>query len=166
VKRLAELDGKMLLLGCNNESPGFSTVHVAQFELGLTQRHWVHYFQRAWIPREGRLVPWRPREEPGCSLSFDKFYPAYIRDRNFRTGEVGQAFSLLIPSARRALQTELAILRQHPTFVDCGRRDCLTCGFRGYQPMRAPRTLLFTFLTRRQEGGPRPRRHPGREYQL
>jgi aminoglycoside N3'-acetyltransferase len=148
VKRFSELDGKMLLVGCNNDSPGFSTVHVAQFELGLSQRHWVRHLQKAWIHHNGKLEAWKPIESPGCSASFDKFYPAYIRDQNFSTGTLGQAYTLVVPSSRRALSSELEILRDNPGFVDCDRRNCLTCGFRGYQPWRAPFTLAAAAWTR------------------
>jgi aminoglycoside 3-N-acetyltransferase len=142
IKRLAEMDGKMLLLGCNNDSPGFSTVHVAQYELGLTQRHLAHRLQRAWIKEGDRTVLWRPHESPGCSASFDKFYPAYIRTENLFAGYVGKAYTLYVPSTRRALEADLEILRDNPTFVDCGRASCLTCGLRSYQPLRIPITLV------------------------
>ena len=37
-----------------------------------------------------------------------------------------------VPSARRALQTELALLRNSGRFVDCGRPSCVSCRLRLY----------------------------------
>lgn len=148
IQKLADLDGKMLLIGCNNESPGFSTVHLAQFQLGLSQRHLVRRLQRAWV-REGETVrPFKPIELPGCSLSFGKFYPAYIEDKNFVAGHIAQAYSLMVPSTRLALARDLEILAKDPGFSDCGRATCLTCGLRTYQWWRIPRTLLLAGLQR------------------
>lgn len=38
MKKLLELDAKMLVIGCTNDSPGFTTVHLAQQELGLDRK--------------------------------------------------------------------------------------------------------------------------------
>ncbi|MEK2645204.1 AAC(3) family N-acetyltransferase [Bdellovibrio sp. BCCA] len=146
IKHLAEMNGKMILMGCVNESPGFSTVHVAQFELGLSQKHFVRYLQRGWIQKENIIKKWLPIESPGCSLSFGKFYLSYIEDKNLISGWIGSAYTLVVPSARNALRTELDLLKGHPTFVDCGRADCLTCGMRGYELLRIPKTIVALFL--------------------
>lgn len=142
IKKLAALAGKMMIIGCNAESPGFSTVHAVQFDLGLSQQHYTRFLMRANIETPDGIKCWKPIESPGCSLSFDKFYPFYIRDENFRCGYVGKAWSLLV-EAERAYAVELDALKANPAFVDCGRPCCLTCGFRGYQKLRIP----FTFLS-------------------
>ena len=121
----------MLLLGCLEESPGFSTVHVAQNRLGLSQKHLLRFLLR-WDHIGVSGVSQTATEAPGCSLSFDKFYPYYEADANLIRGEWDGVNWLFVPSARRALQTELALLRGQGRFVDCGRLTCASCRFRWY----------------------------------
>lgn len=125
-------DFSMLLLGCLDESPGFSTVHVAQHRLGLSQQHLLRFMLRWDLMSEGSLSSRIAPEVPGCSLSFDKFYPYYESDGNLVRGEWHGVSWVFISSARRALNTELALLREHGRFVDCGRMTCLTCRLRSY----------------------------------
>ena len=41
-----KFDFSMLLLGCVDSSPGFSTVHATQYRLGLTQKHILRFLMR------------------------------------------------------------------------------------------------------------------------
>lgn len=125
-------DFSMLLIGCVNESPGFSTVHAVQYELGLTRKHLFRYLIRWDIDTASGRKPMVATESPGCSLSFGKFYPYYERDANLVRGEwFGQQF-IYIPSARQAMAIERKILQQDPRFVECGRLTCTTCRLRLY----------------------------------
>lgn len=125
-------DYSMLLLGCCETSPGFSTVHATQFLLGLSQKHLFRYLIRWDVKKNGRVNAIVPPESPGCSNSFDKFYSAYESDGNLFRGEIlGQKF-LYIQSAARAMETEQEILSSTPRFVSCGKILCSTCGFRTY----------------------------------
>lgn len=125
-------DFSMLLLGCVEESPGFSTVHVTQHRLGLSQWHLLRFLLRWDEMREGKLVSHMASEAPGCSLSFGKFYPYYEMDANLIRGQWFGVNWLFVPSARRALQTELLLLRERARFVDCGRLTCMSCRLRWY----------------------------------
>lgn len=125
-------DFSMLLLGCVEESPGFSTVHVAQQRLGLSQKHMIRLLLRWDAQRDGQPVSTMAPEAPGCSLSFDKFYPHYEADANLMRGQWHGVSWLWIPSARQALATETALLRVRGRFVDCGRLSCVSCRFRLY----------------------------------
>lgn len=125
-------DFSMLLLGCVDDSPGFSTVHVAQYRLGLSQRHMLRLLLRWDTRQEGKWSSVIAPEAPGCSMSFDKFYPYYEADGNLVRGEWGGVAWLFVPSARRALATEMDVLRRRGRFVDCGRWNCLSCRLRLY----------------------------------
>lgn len=127
-----QFDFSMLLLGCVSESPGFSTVHVAQYRLGLSQRHLLRLLLRWDSQVEGRMLSRIAPESPGCSDSFEKFYEYYEADDNLVRGEWGGVPWLFVPSARKALQTELALLRARGRFVDCGRMTCPSCRLRLY----------------------------------
>ena len=122
----------MLLLGCVDESPGFSTVHVAQNRLGLSQRHLLRLLMRWDTPQDGHWFSMMAPEAPGCSASFSKFYPHYEADGNLVRGEWHGVSWLFVPSARRALATETQLLRERGRFVDCGRWNCLSCRLRLY----------------------------------
>jgi hypothetical protein len=126
------IDFSMLLVGCVEESPGFSTVHAAQFELGLSQRHLIRYLMRWDTDASGSRQSKVASEAPGCSSSFDKFYAAYQQNRNLVSGDWQGVSWIFIPSAKRALETELSILEKRPRFVNCGRWMCPTCSFRIY----------------------------------
>lgn len=133
VRELAEHhDFSMLLLGCVDDSPGFSTAHAVQHDLGLTQRHLIRYLLRWDIQTPMGKWSMVAPEAPGCSRSFDKFYPAYSHDGNLVEGELsGQRF-LYVPSARQAMAVERQILTSNPRFVDCKRLTCTTCRLRLY----------------------------------
>jgi aminoglycoside 3-N-acetyltransferase len=131
IKRLAETtDSGMLLLGCLDESPGFSTVHAVQEEYGLTKKHLVRFLYRWDIgPNQKSIVA---PEIPGCSLSFDKFYKFYQEAGILESGEFFDLRFLYIKSMREAMKIEKNILGRNPRFIRCHKRVCITCSFRLY----------------------------------
>jgi hypothetical protein len=133
VGELAERhDFSTLLLGCVDESPGFSTVHAVQRDLGLTRKHLIRYLLRWDVPSSGGLRSIPAPEAPGCSMSFDKFYSAYSSDENLIEGDLCGKKFLYVPSARNAMAVEREILARNPRFVDCKRWACTTCRLRLY----------------------------------
>lgn len=38
IRKIVELEGKMILIGCVESSPGFTTTHLAEVDLGLHKR--------------------------------------------------------------------------------------------------------------------------------
>lgn len=125
-------DFSMLLLGCVEDSPGFSTVHVAQHRLGLSQRHLLRLILRWDLERDGKTKSMIAPEAPGCSASFGKFYKHYEADDNLIRGSWHGVSWLFVPSARKALMTELRLLQERGRFVDCGRWSCPSCRLRSY----------------------------------
>jgi aminoglycoside 3-N-acetyltransferase len=125
-------DFSMLLLGCVEESPGFSSVHATQCELGLTKKHIVRILLRWDYEINGIAHSNMAKETPGCSLSFGKFYPEYEKEGNLIGGEILRSKYLFVPSARKAMEIERKILLKNPRFVDCGSHLCATCRFRLY----------------------------------
>lgn len=125
-------DFSMLLIGCVDSSPGFSTVHVNQFKLGLSQKHVLRYLMRWDYLHGAELRSGVPLEYPGCSASFSKFYESYRKTENFVEGDINGVPWIFIPSAMRAAAAEREILEKNPRFVRCDRRFCLTCSLRLY----------------------------------
>ena len=129
---LKTYDFSMLLLGCVKESPGFPTVHVSQHKLDLSRKHLSRFLLR-WDYLEGNNIKSIVAPEfPGCSLSFHKFYDYYNQENNLISGQFDGVDWLYVPSAQKALMTEIKILTRNPRFVDCGRLFCHTCKLRGY----------------------------------
>lgn len=125
-------DFSMLLIGCLEESPGFSTVHASQEKLGLTKLHLERYILRWDYIENGNIKSKIAPESPGCSKSFGKFYEVYRNDENLISGEWGNVDWIFIPSARRAMARESEILQVNPRFVNCGNVKCTTCTLRLY----------------------------------
>lgn len=126
IKYLVERRGKMLLVGCVHDSPGFSTVHWAQHQLGLSTRNVVRgLFGAAYRDGES-LRAYRKHDTPGCSMGFWKAYGAYVDAGLLRTGGVGDAYSAGI-DADKALAVERALLEKDSRALLCDRSDCFSC---------------------------------------
>lgn len=149
MRRLAASDAKMMLVGCIDQSPGFSTVHLAQHDLGLSQQHYIRFAFRVKIrgaDREPVFVSLP--EAPGCSRGFSRFYKDYEADGNKHRGFIGMADSMLV-GANRALQTEMSILAKNPTYPLCERETCVRCRILcGYNLSGAPRSLWLNLVRR------------------
>jgi len=141
IRKLMALDGKMLLIGCHLTSPGFSTVHLAQYDLGLSRRHYSRLLRRVRVSASPDRY-YRPIESPGCSNGFGVFYSDYIDAGNLATGYVGDAWTVVVGAAR-AYAVEKDRLRADPRCCVCRDPGCASCRLlRGYNKRAAPRALL------------------------
>lgn len=125
---LIDQNGKMLLIGCIDASPGFSTVHLAQHELGYSGRTMLsgvtgRYYRD---PESSELKWFSKKDVPGCSMGFRKFYPAYESADVLRKGKIGNADCYMI-SAEKAFEIEREILARDANFALCEQDHCLSC---------------------------------------
>ena len=127
-----DYDFSMLLIGCLEDSPGFSTVHASQEKLELTKLHLERYLLRWDYMENGNIKSKVAPESPGCSKSFGKFYEVYKNDKNLISGQWDNVDWIFIQSARRAMTLESEILKVNPRFVNCGNFRCTTCTLRLY----------------------------------
>lgn len=126
VRKLIEYNGKMLLFGCANTSPGFTTAHLAQSDLGLSKKYLFKHFKGCHY-YEGKVKKtYKMDEVGGCSSGFYKFYADYIRNEKLTTGYFGNAYSLLI-NAGEAYDIECEILKNNPLYALCNNRNCAMC---------------------------------------
>jgi aminoglycoside N3'-acetyltransferase len=164
VRAIIERRGKNVLVGCVASNPGFTTVHVAEADLGHLRRvvmPWLtskYYYDEA-----GRPVLFRYRDPGvGCSKSFWKFYGHYVRAGLLTAGHVGDAYSISAP-ALECYALERQILALDPRFNTCGSPDCFMCnGGRWDRIHRLPlfvgrRLLQRTGLVRRAVPAATPR---------
>lgn len=136
VRRLADLGGHMILVGCPPSSPGFSTVHVAQDTLGLSARSiFSGMFGAPYVKPDGEVRWFTRRDNPGCSVGFSRLYPIYRERGVLREGMVGAAVSMGI-SAKDALSIDLETLRLDPGACSCERPACTDCAMRSYAVSR------------------------------
>lgn len=154
MRKIVERDGLMALIGCVKASPGFSTVHLAQHDLGLTQQHYTKLFVTVRLGDANGPV-FRPIESPGCSDNFGAFYKDYVEDGNFKSGFVGKAWSIAA-RAKGAYAVERAALERDPLYPICDKPECISCNvMRGYNKRAIPRGLLANLAKRICQRGAR-----------
>lgn len=127
IETLVAKGGHMMMVGCTEESPGFSTVHLAQYHLGLSYRTILSKRTGAdYLDFDGSRKTFRKPDVPGCSAGFSRLYPMYRAHGLLREGEVGGAATMAI-SAPEAYALELETVRSDPTSVLCLNPDCFSC---------------------------------------
>jgi aminoglycoside 3-N-acetyltransferase len=141
IKNLIALGGKLLLIGCVESSPGFSTVHRVQEDLDLADKTLMSG-KRICAVQDGDHVRWFERRDiSGCSAGFGKFYGHYEAAGILKSGLVGGAYSICA-DAVAAYRIERAILEKDPTAAFCNDSSCTSCGLRTYSPARMTRFIL------------------------
>lgn len=128
IRKIVELNGKNVLIGCVSSSPGFTTTHLAEADLGMLKRLPIFSgLSSTYYEKEGGGYAIFRRHDPGlCSNSFYKFYALYVKEGVLSTGLVGAAYSILAP-AREAYEIEYKKLQEDQKFNICGSKCCLTC---------------------------------------
>lgn len=130
IRRVIERRGKMLLVGCVASSPGFTTTHLAEYDLGLHRRIIMPWLSNVYyVDETGTTRLFRMRDGGLCSRSFVKFYSLYVENRILRTGHVGHAYSALVP-ASEAYDVDKSKLAMEPRFNVCVSPDCFVCNMR------------------------------------
>jgi aminoglycoside N3'-acetyltransferase len=141
IKNLMDLGGKLLLVGCVESSPGFSTVHRVQEDLGLADKTLMRGMRMCAV-QEGDDIRWfRRNDVAGCSAGFGKFYDPYQSAGILRTGTVGEAYSIFA-DAVAAYRVERQIMEKDPTAAFCDDPCCTSCGLRTYAPARMAKFYL------------------------
>ena len=128
IRKIVEADGKNILVGCVSSSPGFTTTHLAESDLGHLKLLAVFPRLRSsyFVDRDGNLRLFRRRDPGLCSNSFYKFYALYVKSGILVTGRIGDAYSILAP-AKECFRIDLETLNQDRKFNLCGSKDCWTC---------------------------------------
>jgi aminoglycoside 3-N-acetyltransferase len=143
IQKLIEQNGKMILIGCVESSPGFSTVHLAQEELGLATRSILSGRQGVYYKENNEVQLFRRMDIPGCSNGFYKMYSHYLREGKLKVGFVGDAYSIAI-NAKDAFDIDYRILKKNPRYIWCDNPDCYSChGTHLYDASDIPRLLWF-----------------------
>ncbi|WP_375752252.1 AAC(3) family N-acetyltransferase [Vibrio sp. HN007] len=126
ISKLMELDGKMLLIGCVKDSPGFTTVHYAQQVLGLTKLNLMSGLFKSYYLKEGKKILFKRPDVGGCSGGFGKFYADYIKEGILKVGSIGDANSILI-NANDAYDVDFKKISENKKAFMCDDPLCITC---------------------------------------
>jgi aminoglycoside N3'-acetyltransferase len=126
MQKLVDIDGKMILVGCIDSGPGFSTVHLVYENLNLANRSLVSGLFGSYYEKDGKILWFSKKDVPGCSMGFGKFYPYYRERGVLRSGDIGDAKSLLI-GAKDAYEIEYERVKEDPRISLCDNPKCFSC---------------------------------------
>ena len=115
---------------CSSLAFGFTTAHLAEYDLGLHRRIIMPWLNSVYFTdMSGNRHLFRVRDSGLCSKSFVKFYGLYVEQGILVAGQVGNAYSVIVPAAK-SYELERAMLRKDPLFNVCGDPDCFICNAR------------------------------------
>jgi aminoglycoside N3'-acetyltransferase len=139
IRKIVEYEGKNILVGCVESSPGFTTTHLAEQDLGMLKIPMFSKFLKTYYKNENDEYKIFQRKELGlCSYSFYKFYAHYVKKGILKSGFVGNAYSILA-SAKECYKIDISILRTDKKFNICDSTDCFMCNMnRGDRLHRIP----------------------------
>lgn len=150
VRKLIAHKAKMLVAGCVDSSPGFTTAHLAEADLGLHRRRIAPWLAISRYVDEHGTVRTFYRKDPGlCSKSFWKFYAAYVKGGHLAAGLVGNAYAICAPAAE-CYAIECELLEKNKAFSACDSFDCAACNLMRWDRIhRWPAFLLGRVLRKR-----------------
>jgi len=128
VRKVLDLDGKCILVGCVGSSPGFTTTHLAEYDLGHSTKlpvfPWL--YSTYYIDDSGKHKIFRRDDLGLCSNSFNKFYSIYVQNEIIKANYIGNAYSVLVP-AQKAYELENIELSKNKKFNVCKSKLCFMC---------------------------------------
>uniref|UniRef100_A0A3B0LX20 Aminoglycoside N(3)-acetyltransferase n=1 Tax=Arsenophonus endosymbiont of Trialeurodes vaporariorum TaxID=235567 RepID=A0A3B0LX20_9GAMM len=127
IRKLIDLEGKCVLIGCVKSSPGFTTTHLIESDLGLLKLNVFPSLNRVYYKSAAEEYKIFKRKDPGlCSNSYYKFYSNYVNEGILQTGRIGKAYSIIVP-AKESYRIEKQILALDYKFNICDSPDCFVC---------------------------------------
>lgn len=125
--RIYAQKGKVLLLGVTNTTN--TAIHLAESLAGLpyTKLHYdASWGADAHYVKDGKVETVTQTQFPGCSDNFDKLDPIFRAEAWCRTGQVGNAPSLLM-EMEPMIACTMEILKSQPDFLLCEEPGCPCC---------------------------------------
>lgn len=127
IRKIVKFQGKNILIGCVGSSPGFTTTHLAEQDLGMLNIPMFSRFLKVYYINKNSEYKIFTRTDPGlCSDSFYKFYSHYVKDGVLTSGFIGNAYSVLAP-AKECYDIDVSILKIDKKFNICDSEDCFMC---------------------------------------
>jgi aminoglycoside N3'-acetyltransferase len=130
MNKLIELNGKGVLIGCVKSSPGFTTAHLAEYNLNMHKLVIFPKLTQCYYQDFSGNIKLFQRPDLGlCSNSYYKFYAHYVREGILQSGKVGNAYSICVP-LKEAYDIEYKLLKENNAFNICDDKLCVTCNLR------------------------------------
>lgn len=126
IEKIVDMDGKMILIGCVFNSPGFTTVHLAQEKLGLSSRSILKGLIGVYYQKDSQIKLFKKRDFGGCSDGFYKLYSHYVRNEKLICGEIGNAYSIGI-KAKDAYTIDYNVIKNDNKYPLCDNPRCFSC---------------------------------------
>lgn len=152
IRKIMEIRGKCMLVGCVDSSPGFTTTHLAEADLGLLSLVIFPKLSSTYYKTENNDIKLFRRPDPGlCSNSFYKFYALYVKNKILTTGFIGNAYSVIAP-AKECYEIDHAALNENHKINICDSTMCFTCNARRWDRIhRAPFYFIRLFSKKLKE---------------
>ena len=153
VRKIVELNGKNMLVGCVGSSPGFTTTHLAESDLGHLKNLPVFpWLKKTYYYDKNDDLKIFSRKDPGlCSNSFYKFYSLYVKNQILKTGHVGDAYSIIAP-AKECFEIEIKMLGIDKRFNICDSKECWTCNAGRWDRIHHAPLFIFRKLFNKLHG--------------
>jgi aminoglycoside N3'-acetyltransferase len=148
VRKIMALNGKMVLIGCCGSSPGFTTTHLAEVDLGLNRRIMFRHRNKVYYKKDGKIHLFRRDDIGSCSSIFYRFYGHYIKNEVLQQGYIGNAYSLCI-DAKKAYDIDVNVLKNNPRITICDNPDCGLCRARRWDNLHAKPYYHFRQYSKR-----------------
>lgn len=149
IRKIINLSGKCMLVGCVGSSPGFTTAHLAEADLGMSSLAIFPKLKSVYYRGENGETHLFRRKDPGlCSNSFSKFYAFYVEKEILKVGFIGRAYSILA-TAKECYDIEYEILSKNKKFNICGSADCFTCNAGRWDRIHHAPKYFLRLLARR-----------------
>ena len=126
IRKIIELNGKMILIGCVESSPGFTTTHLAEVDLDLHKRIIFPTLNGVYYKKGEEVKLFKRTDLGSCSSTFYKFYGYYVKNELLQQGYVGNAYSVMI-DAKKAFNLDKEVLSNNPKITLCNNSSCMLC---------------------------------------
>jgi aminoglycoside N3'-acetyltransferase len=126
LRGVMNLGGKCIIVGCVDSSPGHTTTHLAQYDLGFASQNHFYGLVGATYMDSGVLKTFLRKDFGGHNIGARKVYSYYLDRGLLSTGIVGGTTGVLSP-AKEAYETDLEIVRNDKKFLLCTDPTCFSC---------------------------------------
>lgn len=145
IRKIVELGGKMVLIGCVKSSPGFTTTHLAEVDLGLHKRIIFPSLNMVYYRKDNEIKLFKRKDMGSCSSTFYRFYGYYVKNELLTQGYVGNAYSIAI-DAKKAFELDLEILKNNPKITICDNDNCILCRARRWDNLKDMPMYVIKFI--------------------
>lgn len=148
LRGVMNLGGKCIIVGCVDSSPGHTTTHLAQYDLGFAAQNNFSGLVGANYWENGQLKTFLRRDFGGHNIGARKIYSYYLDRGILQNGTVGKTTAVLSP-AKEAYETDLEVIKQDKKFLLCNDPGCFSCRVTWkYNRKDIPKYIFHKILTK------------------